>query len=399
MIQDKHNKPDYSGKHPDVERAEKSIPALLDDLRAIVNIDSGTFTKPGIDRVGAYLQERFRDFGFSTSFDKQAEYGDHLVATHTGQRPEGPRLLLIGHIDTVFPEGEAQRRPFALAKSEGRNIATGPGVLDMKSGVLMGMYAMQQLIETGEDSYSRATFVCNSDEEIGSPSSRQLIRDLAKQSDAVLVLEPGRTEGTVVSSRRGCGQYRVEVHGLSAHAGVEPQRGRNAILELSYQVQKMQALNGTIPGTTLSVGIIRGGERTNVVPDHAYFDMDVRASSQEAMHALEAVMRKVTTQRHLQGTHITLSGSMLCQPFERSRDNERLVQLAKEAGRDLGIQVQEAGSGGASDANTTAAMGIPTLDGLGAGGGLAHNPGEYIELEYLPKRVALIAGLIRRIAP
>ncbi len=387
----------YTGKHPDVERAEKSLPALLDDLRAIVNIDSGTFTKPGIDRVGAYLQERFRGFGFSTSFDKQAGYGDHLVATHTGQKPEGPHLLLIGHIDTVFPEGEAQRRPFALAKSEGRHIATGPGVLDMKSGVLMGMYAMQQLIETGEDSYSRATFVCNSDEEVGSPSSRQLIRDLAKQADAVLVLEPGRTEGTVVSSRRGCGQYRVEVHGLSAHAGVEPQRGRNAILELSYQVQKMQALNGTIPGTTLSVGIIRGGERTNVVPDYAYFDMDVRASSQEAMRALEAAMRKVTTQCHLQGTHITLSGSMLCQPFERNRENERLVQLAKEAGRDLGIQVQEAGSGGASDANTTAAMGIPTLDGLGAGGGLAHNPGEYIEMEYLPKRVALIAGLIRRI--
>ena len=396
MIQD-NNKPDYTGKHPDVERAEKSLPALLDDLRVIVNIDSGTFTKPGIDRVGAYLQERFRDFGFSTSFDRQVEYGDHLVAIHTGQKPEGPRLLLIGHIDTVFPEGEALRRPFALAKSAGHDIATGPGVLDMKSGVLMGMYAMRQLIESGEDSYSRATFVCNSDEEVGSPSSRPLIQDLAKQADAVLVLEPGRTEGTVVSSRRGCGQYRVEVHGLSAHAGVEPQLGRNAILELSYQVQKMQALNGTVPGTTLSVGIIRGGERTNVVPDYAYFDMDVRAVSQEAMRALEAAMRKVTTQRHLQGTHITLSGSMLCQPFERNRDNERLVRLAKEAGRELGIQVQEAGSGGASDANSIAAMGIPTLDGLGAGGGLAHNPGEYIELEYLPKRVALIAGLIRRI--
>lgn len=396
MIQD-NNKPDYTGKHPDVERAEKSLPALLDDLRVIVNIDSGTFTKPGIDRVGAYLQERFRDFGFSTSFDRQVEYGDHLVAIHTGQKPEGPRLLLIGHIDTVFPEGEALRRPFALAKSAGHDIATGPGVLDMKSGVLMGMYAMRQLIESGKDSYSRTTFVCNSDEEVGSPSSRPLIQDLAKQADAVLVLEPGRTEGTVVSSRRGCGQYRVEVHGLSAHAGVEPQLGRNAILELSYQVQKMQALNGTVPGTTLSVGIIRGGERTNVVPDYAYFDMDVRAVSQEAMRALEAAMRKVTTQRHLQGTHITLSGSMLCQPFERNRDNERLVRLAKEAGRELGIQVQEAGSGGASDANSTAAMGIPTLDGLGAGGGLAHNPGEYIELEYLPKRVALIAGLIRRI--
>jgi glutamate carboxypeptidase len=388
---------DQQNRHLDVERAEQSMPALLDDLKSIVNIDSGTFTKAGIDRVGAYLKERFNDFGFSTSFETQAEYGNHLVATHNGQNPKGPRLLLIGHIDTVFPEGEAQRRPFALAWREGRRIATGPGVLDMKSGVLMGMYALKHLIEAGQAGYARTTFVCNSDEEVGSPSSRPLIRELARQADAVLVLEPGRTEGTVVSSRRGCGQYRVEVQGISAHAGVEPQRGRNAILELSYQVQKMQELNGAIPGTTLSVGIIRGGERTNVVPDYAYFDMDVRASSQEAAKALEAAMRKATTQRHLQGTRITLSGSMLCQPFERSPVNERLVQLAKEVGRDLGIHIEDAGSGGASDANTTAAMGIPTLDGLGAGGGLAHNPGEYIEVDYLPKRIALIAGLIRRI--
>lgn len=388
----------HAHEHADVERAEQNMPAFLDDLKALVNIDSGTFTKQGIDRAGAYLRERFGDFGFSTSIDRQAEYGDHLIATHIGQHAGGPRLLLLGHIDTVFPEGEAQRRPFALAPREGRRVATGPGVLDMKSGVLMGMYALHLLIEAGAAGYSRVTFVCNSDEEIGSPSSRPLIQELAKQCDAVLVLEPGRTEGTIVSSRRGCGQYRVEAHGLSAHAGVEPQKGRNAILELSYQVQKMEALNGTIPGTTLSVGIIRGGERTNVVPDYAYFDMDVRADSQEAIRALEAAMRKVTTQRHLQGTRITLSGSMLCQPFERTRANEGLVQLAKEAGRDLGMRVQDAGSGGASDANTTAAMGIPTLDGLGAGGGLAHNPGEYIELDYLPKRIALITGLIRRIA-
>ncbi len=369
----------------------------LEDLKAIVNIDSGTFTKSGIDRVGAYLQERFTDFGFSTSFDRQAQYGDHLVATHTGSNPNGPRLLLIGHIDTVFSEGEVARRPFTIKRSSGKTIATGPGVLDMKSGVLIGMYSLHLLIQAQEAAYQSATFICNSDEEIGSPSSRPLIQELARQADAVLVFEPGRAEETVVSSRRGCGQYRVEVHGLSAHAGVEPQRGRNAILELSYQVQKMQALNGTVAGTTLSVGIIHGGERTNVVPDYAYFDMDVRASDQKAARALEAAMRQVTTQNKLQGTTITLGGSMLCQPFERSQANERIVQLVREAGSPLGLKIQDVGSGGASDANTTAAMGIPTLDGLGAGGGLAHNPGEFIELDYLPTRIALVTGLIRKI--
>ena len=384
-------------KHRDIERAERVIEAYLADLKAIVNIDSGTFTKAGVDRVGVYLQERFQAFGFSTRFDRQERYGDHLVATHTGMEPHGPRILLIGHIDTVLPDGEAERRPFTISRRDGVRIATGPGVLDMKSGVLTGLYALHLLIEGQEANYSEVTFLCNSDEEIGSPSSRPLIQDLAQQVDAVLVLEPGRTRETVVSSRKGCGQYRVEVHGLSAHAGVEPERGRNAILELTYQVQKMQALNGTIPGATLSVGIIKGGERTNVVPDYAYFDMDVRAANQASLRALEAAMRQVTSQHKLQGTRITLSGSMLCQPFEPNKNNAPLVELAKEAGRELGLKIQDAGSGGASDANTTSAMGIPTLDGLGAGGGLAHNPGEFIELDYLPTRIALVAGLVRRI--
>ncbi len=383
--------------HRDVERADKLMDDYLEDLKNIVNIDSGTFTKAGIDRVGAYLQERFQAFGFSTRFERQEEFGDHLVATHAGKSQHGPRIVLIGHIDTVFPEGEVGRRPFSISQRDGTRIATGPGVLDMKSGVLIGMYALRLLIEGQEANYSSVTFICNSDEEIGSPSSRPLIQELARQADAVLVLEPGRAKETIVSSRKGCGQYRVEVHGVPAHAGVEPDRGRNAILELSYQVQKMQALNGTIPGATLSVGIIRGGDRTNVVPDYAYFDMDVRTADQASHKALEAAMRQVTYQNKLNGTRITLSGSMLCLPFERNKRNAHLVELAKEAGSELGLKIQDAGSGGASDANTTSAMGVPTLDGLGAGGGLAHNPGEFIELDYLPARVALAAGLLRRI--
>jgi glutamate carboxypeptidase len=383
--------------HRDVKLAEQIMDDYLEDLKNIVNIDSGTFTKAGIDRVGAYLQERFEALGFSTRFERQEEYGDHLVATRTGKAQHGPRIVLIGHIDTVFPEGEAERRPFSISQRDGMRIAMGPGVLDMKSGVLIGLYALRLLIEGQEANYASVTFICNSDEEIGSPSSRQLIQEVARQADAVLVLEPGRALETIVSSRKGCGQYRVEVHGVSAHAGVEPDRGHNAILELSYQVQMMQALNGAIPGATLSVGIIRGGDRTNVVPDYAYFDMDVRTADQASHKALEAAMRQVTYQNKLRGTRITLSGSMLCQPFERNKRNAHLVELAKETGSELGLKIQDAGSGGASDANTTSAMGVPTLDGLGAGGGLAHNPGEFIELDYLPTRVALVMGVMRRV--
>lgn len=383
--------------HHDIKQAQSYIDEYLHDLKTIVNIDSGTYTKAGVDRVSAYLQNRMQTPGFSTRYDKQEHYGDHLIATHTGQSQHGPRILLIGHIDTVLPDGEAERRPFTIKEHKGMRVATGPGVLDLKSGVLIGMYSLRLLIESQQAHYSNVTFICNSDEEIGSPSSKPLIQELARQADAVLVLEPGRAAETIVSSRKGCGQYRVEVHGVSAHAGVEPDRGRNAILELSYQVQMMQALNGTIPGATLSVGIIGGGDRTNVVPDYAYFDMDVRATDQASAEALEAAMRQETSQNKLHDTRITLSGSMLCQPFERNARNSQLVELAKEAGSELGLKIRDVGSGGASDANTTSAMGIPTIDGLGAGGGLAHNPGEYIELDYVPTRIALAARLVRRL--
>ncbi len=384
-------------KHYRIERAEQLIEPYLADLKAVVNIDSGTYNKAGVDRVGAYLQERFHDAGFSTHFDVQQEYGNHLVATHQGSRPDGARILLIGHMDTVFPDGEVGRRPFTISEQNGVQIAKGPGVLDMKSGVLIGMYGVQQLIVAQEAHYKSVTFILNSDEEIGSPVSKPLIQELARQADAVIVLEPGRLINQVVSSRRSSGLYRVEVRGRSAHAGVEPQKGINAILELSYQVQAMQTLQGTIPGTSLSVTVIRGGERSNVIPDSAYLEMDVRASSVTGIQAIEEAMRRVAARKIMDGTQITLSGDMRCLPFERSEQNAPLLRAAKEAGKELGLEIQDLASGGASDANNTAPLGVPTIDGLGAAGGLAHNPDEYMELDSLPVRIALLSGLVKRI--
>ncbi|MDQ2886396.1 MAG: M20 family metallopeptidase [Chloroflexota bacterium] len=384
--------------HTFVERAEQLMEQYLADLRTIVNIDSGTYNKAGVDRVGAYLRDRFQDFGFSTHFDSQSEYGDHLVATHTGSAPNGPSILLVGHIDTVFPDGEAKHRPFSTSQQNGMSIAKGPGVLDMKSGVLLGMYGVHMLIEAQLTNYKSVTFVLNSDEEIGSPASKPLIQDLARQSDAAIVLEPGRQLNTVVSSRRSSGLYRVEVQGRAAHAGVEPQKGINAILELSYQIQGMQALQGAIPGTSLSVTVARGGDRHNVIPDLAYCEMDVRASDMAGIRTIEEAMRKVANRSMLAGTKITFSGSMRCLPFERSERNAPLVNMVKEAGQELGIEIQDVASGGASDANNTSPEGVPTIDGLGAGGGLAHNPDEYVELDYLPTRIALLSGLVKRIA-
>jgi glutamate carboxypeptidase len=380
-----------------VQQAKQLLEAFLADLKAIVNINSGTYTKTGVDAVGSYLRDRFQGQGFTTSFERQQEFGNNLIAEHQGSAPNGPRILLIGHMDTVFPDGEAERRPFALGERDGKRTATGPGVLDMKSGLLMGMYSLHLLNKAGQANYSRAICLFNSDEEIGSPASKPLIQEIARQSDAVIVLEPGRALTTVVSSRRASGQYHVEVRGRAAHAGVEPHLGRNAILELSYQIQEIQALNGTIPGTTFNVGVIGGGERSNIVPDLAWCDVDVRASDLAGVQAIEHALQRVTQQRKLDGTSISLSGDFRSPPFERTERNLRLVQLAKAAGRELGITIEDLGSGGASDANNTSGLGIATIDGLGAGGGLAHNPDEYIELDYLPERIALLTGLIRNI--
>ena len=380
-----------------VERAEQNLQSFYTDLETIVNIDSGTYTRTGVDRVATYLTQRFHDFGFETYEDIQEEYGNHLVAVKQGNNPDGPRLLLIGHIDTVFPDGEALRRPFSFAEREGMRIAKGPGVLDMKSGVLMGMYALHLLIEGARANYRSVTFVCNSDEEIGSPTSKPLIERLSDEADAVLVLEPGRRLDAIVSARKGIGHYRVEVQGLAAHAGVEPQKGRNAILELAHQVVELQAINGSIAGVTLNVGIIHGGERTNIVPDYAYCDIDVRVQDRAGLQAVEEAMRNVTSTRVLEGTEVTLSGGVKNMPFERTEESTRLVQLVKDAALKLGITLEDTASGGASDANTTASRGRPTVDGLGAGGGLAHNPDEYIELDYLPARIALISLAIQGI--
>lgn len=380
-----------------VEQAEQIMQPFFADLEAVVNIDSGTYIKDGIDRVGMYLQRRFQEFGFSTYMDLQEIYGNHLVAVHAGANPQGPRLLCLGHMDTVFSAGEVAKRPFSRSERAGIRIAKGPGVLDMKSGVLMGMYALHLVITAGLAQYQSVTFVCNSDEEIGSPSSRALIAKLAQESDAVLVFEPGRVLNRVVSARRGIANYRVAVQGLSSHAGVEPDKGRNAIVELAHQVVGLQAINGTIPGATLNVGIIRGGERMNIVPDYAYCDVDVRVSDRAGLQAMEEAMRAVAATTFVEDTYTTLTGGVSNLPFERTPASAQLVRLVKEVGLDLGLQIQETTSGGASDANTTAGLGRPTIDGLGATGGLAHNPDEYIEVDHLPTRIALISGLVQRI--
>jgi glutamate carboxypeptidase len=371
--------------------SEKTINAFLDDLRALVNINSGSYTPEGVAQVATYLRALFEQMNFDTELLPGDKMGPQLVARHTGAG-QG-RVLVIGHMDTVFPDGEADRRPFEMRDG----CAYGPGVFDMKSGLLVAIYAMCGLIEADEAPWQTLTMICNSDEEIGSPESTALIESEAKQADVALVLEPTSDVARVTISRKGAASFTLEIRGVAAHAGVEPHRGRSAILEMSHRIVALHGLNGTIPGVTVNVGVVHGGERPNVVAEVAYAEIDVRAADEEGVKAIEAALAKVVADTNVPDTTAMLEGYFAHRPFTQSPQSERLFALAAEAAAELGVTLRGEPTGGASDGNTTAGLGIPTLDGLGLAGGLAHNPGEYVELDSIAPRIALFMGILRRL--
>ncbi len=375
--------------------ANSQIENFLRDLERVVNIDSGTYTPDGVALVADAFQGWFETSGAlvervpGKAHDGK-RHGPHLIARWPGNGKS--RILLIGHMDTVFPDGEVGRRPFHI--EAGR--AYGPGVQDMKSGLLVGLYAARALRE--EAPWAELVFLCNSDEEIGSPTSHDLVAHLASEADAVLVLEPNKAVERVNIARKGVASFRLEVTGLSAHAGVEPEKGHSAIIELAHRMIAVDALNGTIPGVTLNVGVVHGGERPNIVPDYAYALIDVRSPDHEGVEAVEAALRRVAEAAPtVEGTETRLSGSFQHKPFTQSPASARIFALADEVAHELGFALIGAPTGGGSDGNTAANVGAATLDGLGPAGAHAHNPGEYIDIDSVAPRIALLGGLISRI--
>lgn len=374
---------------------EHARPAYLADLERLVNLDCGSYTKDGVDEVGRWVRARLESLGASvTVHHNDLRLGDTVIGELAGNDPTGPTLLAIGHMDTVFDPGTAADRPFAIDE---RGIATGPGVTDMKSGLLAGLYALAALRETVGLPLARVVFVANPDEEIGSPASTPHIRRVAAEADACLVLECARMNGDIVSSRKGNAGIRVTVHGRASHAGIEPEKGRNSILEAARMVTALQALNGTWPGVTVNVGTIAGGTRPNVVPAECSLEIDLRSTSREALETAEAAVREIarpaiyddiTTDVELTGRHW---------PMEKLERSGRLVGHAVALAAALGFELHDAATGGASDANTTAGMGVPTIDGLGPIGGYDHSPDEYLDTASIVPRTALLAGLIAAI--
>ena len=366
-------------------------------LEPMVNIDCGSYTPSGVNAIVDLCEARLRARGWEIDrrhhvpAEGKPQLGDLVVATLRGGG--GPRLLLVGHTDTVFDEGTAAARPFRI---EG-TTAYGPGVSDMKAGLLTGFFAVEVLLEAGFQGFEHITYVCNPDEEIGSPFSGPVIRDLAPQHDAAFVLEGARANGDIVSARKGVTDYTITVHGRAAHAGVEPEKGRNALLEAAHKIVALQALNDRWPGVTVNVGVARGGTRSNVVPESCELHVDLRSPELATLEEAEAEIARICADTVVRDVTIEVAGSGWHRPMEKKEGGARLAQLAIDVAGELGFELRDAATGGASDANTTSAAGTPTLDGLGPIGGDDHAPGEWVDLASIVPRVAMLAGILGRV--
>jgi glutamate carboxypeptidase len=381
--------------------AADSLPSFLADLERLVNVDCGTYTKVGVDQIGAWLAEQLAELGGQVSVEHNELLGDTVVGLFEGEATAG-HALLIGHLDTVFPDGTATERPFAAR--DGR--AYGPGVNDMKAGLLSGVYALRALraLATADAGralsvaewlpFARVTFVGNPDEEIGSPASTTVIREAAATTDVCFVMESARANGDIVSARKGIADYIVQIEGRAAHAGVEPEKGRNAILEAAHKTLALSALNGRWPGVSVNVGVIGGGTRPNVVAEHCELEIDLRATSRADMEAAETEITEICMTSTVPDVITTVNRRHRWWPMEKSDATAALAMRAEELAARLGFELHDAATGGASDANTTSGMGVPTLDGLGPVGGADHAPDEYTEIESIAPRTALLAALL-----
>jgi glutamate carboxypeptidase len=360
-------------------------------LRRLVETESPSHDKAAVDRVGAMAVEEARKLGAQIEIIPNQQVGDHILARFSpsdvalGLAPSAPVLLLC-HMDTVFPLGTTQSFPYREADGKIR----GPGTLDMKGGIVIAFSAIESALETGLR--RPITLLCTSDEEIGSGSSRAYIERLAKESELVLVLEGGLVDGALKAWRKGVGEFKVRVRGRAAHSGGDHEKGRNAIEEMAHQVIAIQKLTDYSRQTTLNVGVIQGGTVSNVVPEEASIEVDVRVMQPDEWARLELEMNHLKPV--LDGTSIEISGGLNRPPMPFDGRMKATFEKAKVIAEQIGIELKAGGTGGASDANFVAPLGIPVLDGLGAVGEGYHSEREYIFADSLDERAKLVAALL-----
>lgn len=374
--------------HPLIGAAEAARPWLLELLEALVRAESPTTDKRAVDACGALLASRLREIGAGVDLLTQTNAGDHLRATF-GER-NGPPVLILGHFDTVWPVGQIHVMPF----EERSGRLHGPGIYDMKAGIAVSLLAVRMLAESGAGTPA-VTMLWTADEERGSQTSRAAIEEAARSTRAVLVLEPSLPGGAAKTRRKGCGEFLLTAHGTAAHAGIEPERGVNAIHELAHQIGVIQGLQDVERGVSVNVTVVAGGGRTNVIPDAARASIDVRVPSVAEARRIESALSGLRP--HLAGSRLELAGGFERPPLERTAGVARLYSVACAVSAELGRSLAEGGTGGGSDGNFTAALGVPTLDGLGPDGAGAHALHEHVLVADLTWRAAFLAALITRL--
>ncbi|MGA3372064.1 MAG: M20 family metallopeptidase [Terracidiphilus sp.] len=370
--------------------ARRKQPALLNFIRQLVRAESPSGNKAAVDACVALAAARASSLGGRVKLHRQKQFGD-LLEARFGPESKAGRTLLLGHLDTVWPLGTLKTMPCRTA--EGR--LWGPGALDMKAGVAMAFTAIEMLTEA-HLLHREIVLLLTSDEEVGSPASRPVIERLAAECAQVFVLEPA--QGLAYkTARKGVGNWRIGVTGVAAHAGVDFAKGANAILELARVIQTVSGWTDIERGLTVSVGVVGGGTRSNVIPAEAFAEVDVRIARKADGPRIE---RKFAALKPMDKTDkrclLTVTGGINRPPMERTRSTVRLYLQAKALAAELGFPLPEASTGGASDGNFTSALGIPTLDGMGAVGEGAHANNESILIEHLAPRTALLAGLLAR---
>ncbi len=359
-------------------------------LGKLVRCESPSSDKRAVDACGQMVAAEWRGRGASIRILRQAKLGNHVRAElWLGEgRPAG-QIMVLGHLDTVYPLGTIAKMPFRVSGGK----AWGPGTFDMKGGLAQALFAVDALRATKIRPRKRLVFFWNSDEEIGSHSSGRAIEAEARRSDAVLVLEPAfGPEGRLKTARKGVGTAEILVTGRSAHAGIDPKSGVNAVYELALQIVRLGKLNDPRRGIVVQATVISGGTASNVVPEHARTEVDVRYSRLADARHLNRRLRGLKP--ILPGARVEVRGGVNRPPLERTAAVRELFGRAQSLMREMGLSLGEASTGGGSDGNLTAALGVPTLDGLGAVGDGAHSPREHVVIRAMPVRAALLAGLL-----
>lgn len=364
-------------------------PAMVDLLTTLVNYETPTLDKVHVDKLVAFMEEQFRSLGATIKRYPQIVVGDFLLAQWHEDAPGKPILFLI-HIDTVWPLGTLAERPVRIDEN---GVLFGPGAVDMKGGITNTLWSIRGLVERGELPQRPIWVLMTSDEEVGSIYSEPIIREVAAQCGLVLVMEPATKEEALKTWRKGVGNYTVTVEGRPSHAGNAPEQGINAVIELAQQALRLNALNDLKNGTSVSVTVFHGGSATNVIPAKATAEVDVRTLNQRDWNNIQTKIMDVAP--FVPGAKVTVTPGHARGPMEHNEQMVRSFAQCKAIGERYGLTVREDGSGGGSDGNFTAMMGIPTLDGLGPQGDGLHALHEQVVVASLPRRATLLAAMLK----